>query len=288
MPTFQTDTSSTITTSLAYRAALDGVREALVAMPEADVQRFPTLDPSAAAVIAEASANKVVPYRAALIAQFGAMARGALDELPVLARATRQADIELAAAQPASDLSAMHEEVRAAYQLLITDADSLANRKLLDAQRLEAARDIQGYQALIKSTLVVVNVLRDRWAGFVGYTPLTVADLDHAETAAQRMSAALGDRDNGVSRAPAMELRARALSKLVRVYEEVRRMMTFLRWHQDDVDAITPSLWASRGRRGRARDLEPEPTPSDDDVVPDAPGGPFAPSPNNGGPPFTS
>ena len=85
-----------------------------------------------------------------------------------------------------------------------------------------------------------------------------------------------------------MELRARALSRLVRVYEELRRMMTFLRWHQDDVHAITPSLWANRGRRGRARDVEPEPKPSDDDVVPDAPGGPFAPSPNNGGPPFTA
>jgi hypothetical protein len=285
MPTTETESLSSTTTPLAYRAALDAVRAALVAMPESEVERFTTLDASAAAVIAEASANKVAPYRAALVAQFGGVARAALDELPVLARATRQADIELAASQPLTDLSALHEEVRAAYQLLITDADSLANRKLLDGQRLEAARDIQGYQALLQSTLVLVNVLRDRWSGFAGQTPLTVADLDRAEAAAQRMSAALGDRDNGVSRAPALELRARALSKLVRVYEEVRRMITYLRWHQDDVDAITPSLWASRGRRGRSRDVEPEPTPTDD-IVRAEPATPVAPSPNNGGPPF--
>jgi hypothetical protein len=81
--------------------------------------------------------------------------------------------------------------------------------------------------------------------------------------------------------------RARALSRLVRVYEEVRRMVTFLRWHQDDVDAITPSLWAGRHRRGRARDLEPGPSPTDD-IVHEGPLAPVVPSPNNGGPPFSA
>ncbi len=280
MPTLEHDTSSSTPNPLAYRAALDGLRASLMAMPEEQVRRTVTLDATAAAMIAEASANKAEPFRAALTAQFGTAATAVLDALPVIARATRQTEIELAGAAVSNDLSAMHEEVRAAYQLLVTDAGSLANRKLLDPKRLEAARDIQGYQALVDSTLVLVLVLRERWAELAAHTPLKLADLDRAETVAQRMSAAMGDRDNGVSRAPAMELRARALSKLLQTYEEVRRMMTFLRWHQDDADAITPSLWAARGRRSRGGGNE--------DVVTDEPASPGTPSPNNGGGPFIS
>jgi hypothetical protein len=50
---------------------------------------------------------------------------------------------------------------------------------------------------------------------------------------------------------------------LVRNYEEVRRIVTYLRWYEGDADAIAPSLFAHRaGRRRRAQPRE---------VAPDAP-----------------
>lgn len=268
--------------SLLHRDALDSVRASLLALPEDEVQRAHTLEANAAAVMAEASAKKLEPHRAALVAQFGESATRMLDELLVYARATQQADIELAATEVPTDLSKHHDEVRRAYQLLITDADALANRGHLDATLLESARDIQGYQALIKSTLVLAQTLRAHWSSVTGRSPLTLADLDHAELVARRMAEALGDRAHGVSRAPAAELRARALSKLVAIYEEVRRMMTYLRWYQDDADTIVPSLWSTRGRRGRSRRDDER---DDDDT--DAPFSPVSgPVPNNGGPAF--
>lgn len=250
-------------------------------MNEEEVRRSHTLEANAAAVQAEASAKKLEPYRAALVAQFGESATRTLDELLVYARATQHADIELAATEIPTDLSKHHDDVRRAYQLLITDADALANRGHLDATLLESARDIQGYQTLLKSTLVLAQTLRAHWSSVTGRSPLTLADLDHAELVARRMAEALGDREHGVTRAPAAELRARALSKLVAVYEETRRMMTYLRWYQDDQDTIVPSLWANRGRRGRGR--------RDDDGGGDT-DTPFSPAsgpvPNNGGPAF--
>ncbi len=61
-------------------------------------------------------------------------------------------------------------------------------------------------------------------------------------------------------------------------------MMSYLRWHQDDVDAFAPSLWASRGRRARTQNG----TNDDLDVDTDDDGpSPATPSPNNGGAPFT-
>lgn len=280
MPTFETDAAAN---PLVNRAALEGVRASLLAMPEDAVHRTLTLEANAAATLAEASAKKLEPYRAALVGQFGEQAGRVLDDVLVLARATQQADIELAATEIPSDLSPRHEEVRRAYQLLITDADALANRGHLDPSVLDAARDIQGYRALIRSTRVLVQTLREHWSSFEGRSPLSIADLDQAELAAQRMAQAMGDRDYGVSRAPAAELRARALSKLVDSYDEVRRMMTFVRWQQDDVDALAPSLWASRGRR---RGRSAEPVEGGGPVI-DAPviEGPV---PNNGGPAFTS
>ena len=192
-------------------------------------------------------------HRAELVAQFGALASELLDELTSVARATRQADIEVTGDTPSNDLSAMNEVVRTDHRLLFTDGEGLVNRALLDPLRLDAARDVQGYQALIRSVLVLVHVLRERLPQAKGRTPLTEADLDRAEENAQRMSAALGDRENGVSRAPALELRARAVSKLTRRYEELRRMMTYVRWHQGDADVIVPSLWANRGHKSRSQ-----------------------------------
>ena len=60
----------------------------------------------------------------------------------------------------------------------------------------------------------------------------------------------VNEREQGTSRLPAVQLRNRALSLLVQVYGEVRRMMSYVRWWQQDIDAIAPSLWAGRRSRG--------------------------------------
>jgi hypothetical protein len=266
MPSLETESTS----MPAYRAALDSLRKRLLAVPEVEVQRGLALDAGSAGTLVEASVIKLEPHRAALVEQFADAADEALDDLPALARAARQADVEYLAAQSPRDLSPQHDELRAAYQMLLVDAESLAVRRLVDPAQLEAARDSRSYAALVRSTLVLVQVLRDAWPRFAKQTPLTRADLDRAERAAQRMAQALGDRDNRVSAAPAAELRTRALSELARVYEEVRRMVTFVRWHQDDADALAPSLWANRGRRGRGRGGAEDAAPGTPVVEPQA------------------
>lgn len=288
MPNHEEPTIVSITNPSApvYQAALDQQRSSLWAMPKEQLERKPALDPSASAVLAEATANKLQAYRGEVVAQFGEAAGIKLDELTPVARATLQADVEYAGTAATTDIAALAEPVRSDYQLLITDSDSLANRKLLDPKRLEPARDIQGYAALIRSVLVLVFVLREQWPQLKDHTPLTEADLDRAAANAQRMQAALGNRDNNVNRAPAAELRLRALSKLIHLYEEVRRMMTFLRWYDGDVDTIVPSLWAGRGgRKARSADDGTDPTadPTSDNGEPAAPGGAV---PINGTGPF--
>ncbi|WP_200850180.1 hypothetical protein, partial [Klebsiella pneumoniae] len=51
------------------------------------------------------------------------------------------------------------------------------------------------------------------------------------------------------SSSPSGELRRRAYSVFVQTYDEVRRAMTYVRWEEDDVDEIVPSLYAGRSRK---------------------------------------
>lgn len=80
-------------------------------------------------------------------------------------------------------------------------------------------------------------------------------------------------------------------------YDQICRMLTYVRWAEDDCDEIVPSLYAGRGRRRTdvgAEDDAPDAVarPNDDaedrDDDSDLGPSPAEPSPNNGGPPFVS
>ena len=77
-------------TSPAYRAALEAEKPELMAMPEHEIERKVTLDPSAAAITGESAAKKVLPYRLELVVQLGDSAGAIVDALPTLVRATRR------------------------------------------------------------------------------------------------------------------------------------------------------------------------------------------------------
>jgi len=85
-----------------------------------------------------------------------------------------------------------------------------------------------------------------------------------------------------ITQSPAVELRVRALSKLLTEYDELCRMVTYLRWHERDFDQLAPSPFSGRRGRGDAEEGE-----EDVDVDEPAPPPPVTPSPDDGGP-FTS
>jgi hypothetical protein len=250
----------------ALKSALEERRPFLLAMPEEDIERQPKVDASVAAEAVIGCAPQIASQRAALVARFGAEAGTLVDELLTVARATKQADVELTAAAASGDLSGLETELRAEHALLLTDGQSLANRKLLDPQRLEPARSTLGYRTLIHNTLVLVSLLREQWGDIKDFTPIKEADLERAEAKALHMLTVLGEREAGTTRVPAAELRFRALSALVHHYDEIRRMVSFVRWHEGDADEIAPSLYVRRPGR-RARDGEPDGSTTTDGPV---------------------
>jgi hypothetical protein len=154
-----------------------------------------------------------------------------------------------------------------------------------------------GYRPTVESLMGLVLVLRAHWDRIQGRGPITVADVDEGERVAYRMSEALSGREHGVvnGRPPPRRGCARSVTSLQK-HDEVRRMMRFLRWKEDDADDIVPSLFIGRGRRassdavdGPANEVSGnDANPSEDDTEDSNLPSPAEPSPNNGGPPFVS
>lgn len=264
---------STIQSIPTSEAALESVRAELLAMREEEVDRDARASPMQAAAIADAAAAKLSHHRAEIVLLLGEPAAVRIDRLPVYARAAGQAAVEAEADATSQDLSDLHDATRSKHTLVLTELESAALRGHLDAELIDPARPIQGYAETIKSTKIAVHVARRNWSALEGHTHLTPAMLDETIAAAERLERAMTDRDHGVSRAPAVELRQRALSKLLKEYDEVQRIATYLRWHERDYDAIAPSLFGGRPRRASTNAEEPAPTPT-----------PASPTPNDGGP----
>jgi hypothetical protein len=91
------------------------------------------------------------------------------------------------------------------------------------------------------------------------------AELDHAAQLAQRLVTAVGVREQQpVATGAASLQRQQAFTLLLQAYNEVRRAITFLRWNEDDVETIVPSLWAGRGSRAASEASAPVPvSPTD-------------------------
>jgi hypothetical protein len=257
------------------------VRAELLAMEPDDILRDVRVSARVTVGMVEAAVGRVLPLRGELIALCGERAAPVLDRLPIYARATTQAGVEEKALALSNNLSELHEALRADYGLVITELDSLVMRKVLESSVIAPARGIQGYEETIQSMRVAIFVARKHWSTIEGKTQLTAAILDGAALKADTLERAIIERDGGIAQAPAVELRVRALSKLLKEYDELRRMVTYLRWHERDYDTLAPSPFT--GRKARASGEEEEDV-EDEDVDPTDDDSPLAPSPDIGGP----
>ena len=91
-----------------------------------------------------------------------------------------------------------------------------------------------------------------------------------------RIAVSAERRNGGPAATAAAALdRQRAFTLFARRYDELRRVVTYLRWHQGDADRIAPSLY----RRRHKRRSKPRP-PSHHDAHPPTESNPDVPSPS--------
>lgn len=255
-----TDTAPAPThpTPIAMRSALEQLRDELERMPESDVVATPGLDASRAIAIAMGSLARLREHRDAVARELGESRATALDRLPLVVYAAAQASFEVPRREPGRDLAAVGAEVAEEHGVLLADAGTLVRRRLLDAALVDQCRATLGYLTLVGSTVRLATLFRDHWPRISERTGTTLDDLARAEGKAQELVRLVTERRSKKrGRTPARELRARAMTELLRTYSEVRRMIAFVRHREGDVDVIVPSLWSQRrsARRGAdARD----------------------------------
>lgn len=153
------------------------------------------------------------------------------------------------------------EELLDIRDQLHTDALGLGKRKLLELSQVEKYRSGLGYKALASDVAGLVDLIRGAWPKISSKTAITEEELDRAGTLAQRLLTGVGIQEQDpVVLTAATTLRDQAFTAFLNAYDEVRRAVTYLRWHEGDADTIAPSLYAGRGKRPVAETETPEPT----------------------------
>ena len=162
----------------------------------------------------------------------------------------------VAASGPVEPVQPLVDELLKQRDVLLTDANALAKRSLIDGDRLKQLQGTNGYKNLAYDVLLLCTLLREKWATVSSRTAVKLEEIDDAENKADRLGAALGSREAGGNDVPAATaLRQAAYTLFVNRYDQVRRAISFLRWDEEDVEHIAPSLYAGRG--GRPKKGEP-------------------------------
>ncbi len=164
------------------------------------------------------------------------------------------------ATTPAEDILAMNDRAMKMRENFRSDATALANRGLIDPNRLAGFKGLVGYKNVAFELMGYADLMRDCWATIQGKTPITSDEIDAAKQLGESLVLAAGEREQGPGViAATARIRQQALTLLLKAYDETRRAVVFLRWHQEDADTIAPSLYAGRG--GKKHDAPPAPTP---------------------------
>jgi len=236
----------------AYQHLIDEIRK----VPDADIVTINIDVPTAVTTVLGALPG-ILTFRPQIATDIPSFDLARLDKLESYTLALGHAHtLYLAASNPPESLVELSDTGTKARELLLSDASALAARGFIDGEKLKTLKGAHGYRNLAVDLFTLSALLRDNWDRIAGKTAVQSAELDQAETLADRLLTAFGLREQGTeTTAESAGIRQRAFSLFVNTYDDARRALSYLRWHQGDIDDVAPSLYAARGSSKR----KPEP-----------------------------
>ena len=183
-----------------------------------------------------------------------------LDELEDSTLAMGYADTMFAMSTRKSEpVSELAERAARMCAIFRADAETLALRGLIDGAPLEQLRGGPGHRNIAFDLFALAYLLRTGWPAIQGKTALTLEELNQAEQLADRLTTALGTRQQAPTpETPSADMRMRAFNLFMRNYKEVFRAVRFLQ--PDDYEDILPSVHTPRGpAKKRAEAERPDP-----------------------------
>lgn len=235
-------------------AEFDLLSERRAAVTPARLASTRGLDPYRCATLVQAALAALGPYRDAILSHGGLTAER-FDGLASTARAARFAHTRwsITARPQVSLASALADAIEVRDGLL--DAARAASRKnLVDGSKLAELGAGRSAEDVGQNLTALHDLLRNAWDKLAGKTALEPADLDTAQEHAEALAYLVGRRDGtDTAVAQAADDRARSVALLVGDWDEVRRAMQFIRYHEDDAEVLAPTLYQRSAPRRTAR-----------------------------------
>lgn len=149
---------------------------------------------------------------------------------------------------PTNDLPARLVDATKRRDLLLADCAALIARGILSKESTANYKGLTGYKNVAFDLTGLIELVSETWPQIEGKTFLTKQDLDEHRAFALSFVQAVAYKDQfKVKIAEMGDIRQRFYTLFYHSYDQVRRAMLFLRWNEEDADAIIPSLFAGRG-----------------------------------------
>jgi hypothetical protein len=194
----------------------------------------------------------------------------------VLALSCVQAQYVMAT-QPPDDLAELNASAIALRERLTLDAKALVNRGLFDARKMAALSGNTGYRNVGTDLQSLGLALKAVWSDIQGKSGIELEELTAATQIGTSLQRIAGVREQApVILASLVEERMRAFTLVIKVWEEARAGIIYVRRAQEDADSIAPNLYTGKALRTKAS--EP------DEAVVDGGGTPAVGTPAAGAP----
>jgi hypothetical protein len=157
--------------------------------------------------------------------------------------------LALPPASAANPVQVLLEEASALRLVLLSDAEALAARGLLDLKSVQEIRKGQGNLDIANDLVALSALMGASWSKIEGKTAATAEEVHRAGDLGPLLIAALGVRDHGATATPAeaADRKLRAFTLFTAAYDQVRRAVFYLRWNEGDADSLAPSFYKGRG-----------------------------------------
>jgi hypothetical protein len=153
----------------------------------------------------------------------------------------------LAASAPPEALVELNTKGMALRDMLYTDAVALAGRGLISGDRIGDFKANVGYKNITFDLIGLASLLKQNWDKISSRTAIQMSELDAAEALAGQLVSALASREQapGVVSDVAVQ-RQRNFTLFAQAYDQVRRAISYLRWDDEDLERVAPSLYGGR------------------------------------------
>lgn len=186
----------------------------------------------------------------------------------------------LSASTPPEELPELLAKASRWREIMIADVKTLILRGFLSSDALNDFSGSIGYKNVAFDVSGLAQLYKGNWNVLGGKSGLALTEIEEAASLGLTLAEGVASREPETAEGPsAAEIRQRIFTLFYNTYDELRRGMTFLRWHEGDVDSLVPSLYAGRPNR---KPTEEDPSDSDDIAELPNPGVPGGEAPSAG------